>query len=105
MNNNLIFFVTTPSNEEAQKIAHHLVEHKLAACVNIISPITSIYWWNDTIEEDNEVFLLIKTTQSKAQQLIQTIEEIHTYDTPECIGIPIEKGSKKYLEWLNSVLK
>jgi periplasmic divalent cation tolerance protein len=99
-----IFLVTVPSIEEGKKIAKSLVENKLAACVNIIQNIFSIYNWKDNIEEDNEHLLLIKTTDEKSDLIVQKINEIHSYDTPECIGFKIEKGSEKYLEWIKEVV-
>ncbi len=102
---NFIYFCTTPTKEEAIKIAKYLVDKKIVACVNILENIISIYHWKDNIEEGNEFLLIIKTTEEKSKLLIQTIEEIHSYDTPECIGIKIENGSQKYLKWLEDVLK
>ncbi len=100
-----IFLVTVPTIEEGKKIARILVENKLAACVNMIQNIFSLYEWKGNIEEDNEHLLLIKTTDEKSDLIIQKINEIHSYDTPECIGIKIEKGSEKYLNWIKEVLK
>lgn len=104
-NNNYLFLVTAPSMEEARKIGHHVVENKIAACANLISEINSIYRWKGKIEEDMEVLLLIKTGEEKSDEVIAAIEEIHSYDTPECIGFKIDKGSKKYLKWLNKAVK
>ncbi len=100
-----IFLVTVPTIEEGKKIARILVENKLAACVNIIQNIFSIYKWKGNIEEDNEHILLIKTTDEKCDIIIQKINEIHSYDTPECIGFKIEKGSEKYLNWIKEVVE
>ena len=100
-----IFLVTVPTIEEGKKIARLLVENKLAACVNIIQNIFSIYKWKGNIEEDNEHILLIKTTDEKCEIIIQKINEIHSYDTPECIGFKIEKGSEKYLNWIKEVVE
>ncbi|MFX0031181.1 MAG: divalent-cation tolerance protein CutA [Candidatus Hodarchaeota archaeon] len=100
-----IFFVTVPNLEEGKKIAKHLVESKYAACVNIIQNILSIYRWKGRIEDANEHLLLIKTTERNSKQLIEKINEIHSYDTPECIGVEIEKGSEKYLNWIDENIK
>jgi len=100
-----IFLVTVPTIEEGKKIARILVENKLAACVNIIQNIFSIYKWKGNIEEDNEHILLIKTTDEKCDIIIQKISEIHTYNNPECIGFKIEKGSEKYLNWIKEVVE
>jgi len=100
-----IFLVTVPTIEEGKKIARILVENKLAACVNIIQNIFSIYKWKGNIEEDNEHILLIKTTDEKCDIIIQKISEIHSYNTPECIGFKIDKGSEKYLNWIKEVVE
>ncbi|MFX1280173.1 MAG: divalent-cation tolerance protein CutA [Promethearchaeota archaeon] len=99
-----LFIVTVPNIEEGQKIARNLVESKLAACVNIVKNIVSIYRWKGEIEEDNEHLLLIKTTEEKSDLLIQNIREIHSYENPECIGLKIEKGSNIYLNWIKDVV-
>ena len=100
--NNYLFLVTASSMEEARKIGRHVVENKIAACANLISNINSIYRWKGKIEEDAEILLLIKTVEEKADEVIAAIEKIHSYDTPECIGFKIDKGSKKYLKWLDT---
>ncbi|MFX1496851.1 MAG: divalent-cation tolerance protein CutA [Promethearchaeota archaeon] len=102
---NYLFFVTVPNLEEGKKLAKILVESRIVACVNIIQDILSIYRWKGNIEENNEYLLLIKTNDKKSNQLIEKINEIHSYDTPECIGIEIDKGSKKYLNWINESIK
>jgi len=99
-----IFTVTVPNIEEGKKIAKNLVESKLAACVNIIKDISSVYRWKGEIQEDNEHLLLIKTTEDKSESLIQKINAIHSYETPECIGFKVEKGSQKYLNWIKDVV-
>jgi len=103
--NQYIFLVTVPSIEEAKKIARILVESKLAACVNIIKDIFSIYKWKGNIQEDNEHILLIKTTDEKSDLIIQKIIEIHSYENPECVALKIEKGSEKYLNWIKEVVE
>ncbi len=104
MNQNYLFLSTVPNLEEGKKIAKILVENKIAACVNITQNICSIYQWKGKIEEDNELLLLIKTTENNSNQLIQKIKELHSYDTPEIIGLKIEKGSEKYLKWINEIV-
>jgi periplasmic divalent cation tolerance protein len=103
--NNFVFFVTVPTKKEGERIAEVLIERKLVACVNILNEIQSIYRWKGEVHQDNEFLLLIKTTEEKSDELIKTIEEIHSYETPECIGIRIQKGSKEYLKWINKVVK
>lgn len=100
-----LFLVTVPNLEEGKKIAHILVSNKLAACVNIIENVTSIYEWKGKIEENNECLLIIKTKKEKSEKLMQKVKEIHSYETPECIGLKIEKGLAKYLNWIEEVLQ
>ena len=99
-----IFFVTVPNIEEGKKIANILVESKLAACVNIIQNVISIYRWKGNIERENEMLLIIKTSENKCDLIIQKVREIHSYSNPECVGFKIEKGSKNYLDWINEVV-
>ena len=100
-----IFLVTVANIEEGKKIGKLLIENKLVACVNIIQNVYSIYKWKEEVVEDNEHLLLIKTTEENSEQLIQKINEIHGYETPECIGFKINKGSKDYLKWLSDVIE
>jgi len=95
-----IIYSTTGSIEEARKIACILVEEKLAACVNIIPKIESIYCWQGNIEEDNECIFLAKTTDKNIDKTIQKIKELHSYDVPDIVAIPITHGFKKYLDWV-----
>ena len=98
------FFVTVPNLEEGKKIANLLLESKLAACVNIIPNIVSIYWWEGKITKDNELLLIIKTNEKNCDSIIKKIGDIHSYSNPECVAFKIEKGSKKYLDWIDDVV-
>ena len=100
-----IFLVTVPNIEEGKIIAKELVESKVAACVNIIQNIFSIYEWKGKVEQDNEHLLLIKTTEENSEKIIHKIRKLHSYDEPECIGIKIEKGSESYLKWISDTVK
>ena len=95
-----IVFTTTASQGEAQKIAHTLVDRRLAACVNIISPIESVYRWQGKVESATEWLLLIKTTAARFEAVRDAIRELHSYDLPECIMLSIEDGSPEYLKWI-----
>ena len=92
---------TTETKEQAQTIAKHLVETKLAACVQITSPITSIYRWKGKVENTQEWLCLIKTRDDHYNKVEAAIKSLHPYETPEIIAVPIVKGSKEYLNWLD----
>ncbi len=101
------FIITTVSTEkEGRMIANELVQNKLAACVNIVPKVHSVYEWENQIQNDEELLLLIKTTKEREKDIYHTVESLHSYDTPELITIPINHGSQPYLQWLeNSVQK
>jgi periplasmic divalent cation tolerance protein len=96
----VIGLCTCGSDEEASRIANALVEARLAACVNILPPIRSIYRWQGQIETAAEVLLLIKTTEERFSALQQRIRDLHSYKTPEIIAVPIVAGLEKYLTWV-----
>ncbi|WP_193015256.1 divalent-cation tolerance protein CutA [Proteus sp. FME41] len=100
----IIAYSTVPNEMVANEIAHYLINEKLAACVNLIPNIKSIYYWNNKIIEDNEILMMIKSEKRKQQTLIDTLVEIHPYETPEVIIIPIENGFKGYLNWIHQSL-
>lgn len=92
---------TTANKEEAQKIAQYLVEQKLVACVQISGPIESTYRWKGKIEIANEWLCLIKTREDLFAKVESAIKKMHPYETPEIIAVPIVKGSKEYLKWID----
>jgi periplasmic divalent cation tolerance protein len=100
MTDKRIVLTTAGSPEEARRIAHGLVERRLAACVNISSPVQSVYRWKGEMETAQEYHLVIKTTQAAFPKLRQALAELHAYETPECILIAIEDGSVDYLKWI-----
>ncbi len=98
--------VTAVGNEdEAEKISQMVVEKRLAGCAQVIGPITSIYWWKGKIERAEEWLCLIKSRADLYQELESTILEVHSYENPEILAIPVINGSKRYLAWLESELK
>ena len=98
----IIVLTTCNSSEIASSIAESLVSNKLAACVNIINDVESVYQWQGKIEHDKEILLIIKTQQSLYSQLEQAIQELHDYELPEIIAVPINTGEKNYLNWIQS---
>ena len=95
---------TTETKEQAQTIAQHLVERKLAACVQITGPITSIYRWKGKVENTQEWLCQIKTQDDLYNKVEAAIKSLHPYETPEIIAVPIIKGSKEYLSWIEDEL-
>jgi periplasmic divalent cation tolerance protein len=95
---------TTETKKEAQKIAQYLVEQKLAACVQITGPIESTYRWKEKVETTGEWLCLIKTRKNLYKEVKIAIKKLHSYETPEIIALPIVKGSKEYLNWLDNSL-
>ncbi len=96
-----IMLVTAGSRQEADAIAESLIQAKLAACVNLL-PVFSIYTWQGTIHRDEEWQLLIKSERSRFSELEAKIRELHSYDVPEIIVLPIVAGSQPYLQWISS---
>lgn len=105
MTDKRIVLSTAGSEEEARKIARYLVERQVAACVNIVPRIESIYRWQGKIESSREWLLLIKTTAANFSQVRDAIGELHSYDLPECIALSIEDGSADYLRWIEESVK
>lgn len=100
MENPLLVFVTVSSQKEGERIGQKLVEKKLAACVNIIPHLYSIYSWKGNVEQDGELLLLIKTMPDRLNALIEKIKNIHSYDVPEILAIPTVQGNSDYINWV-----
>ena len=105
MTDKRIVLSTAGSEDEARKLARHLVEQQLAACVNIVPRVESIYRWQGKVESSQEWLLLIKTSAEKFPAVRDAIRELHSYDLPECIALTIEDGSPDYLKWLADSVK
>lgn len=99
MTDKLLVLTTAGSENEAVQIAQNLVERKLAACVNVIPRVHSVYRWEGKVEQAEEYLLLIKTVKAREEQVRAAIRELHTYDLPECVAISIESGGAEYLKW------
>lgn len=105
MTDKRIVLSTAGSEEEARRIARHLVEEQLAACVNIVPQIESIYRWQGKVESSQEWLLMIKTTSERFASVRDAIRAMHSYELPECIAISVEDGSAAYLEWIGQSVK
>jgi periplasmic divalent cation tolerance protein len=99
----IIVWVTCGSEEEAVKIAYSLVEERLAACVNIVSPVRSIYRWEGKIWDEREWILIIKTQKKRFEELEKKVKSFHSYSVPEIISLPIVEGASSYLKWLKQM--
>ena len=97
----IIVFMTAANGEEAARLADMLVGAHLAACVQIMPEMESVYRWQGKIERQSEVLLLVKTTRVKFDELEREVRALHSYDTPEIIAVPVITGSAPYLDWLN----
>ena len=95
-----LILCTVPDKETALAIARRLVDESLAACVNITSPVTSVYRWQGKLESSDEQLLLIKTTQASYPRLEKRLRALHPYELPEIIAVPVEQGLNEYLEWV-----
>ena len=95
-----LVFVTAGNQEQAALIAHALVGDRLAACVNLLGPIRSIYRWQDAVQDESEYLMLIKTRANMVARVERKVRELHSYEVPEVIAVTIAGGSKPYLDWL-----
>jgi periplasmic divalent cation tolerance protein len=98
-----VIFITVPNVAEGTKIAEALVTDKLAACVNQIGGILSLFWWEGKVQRESEVLLMAKTAARNIDKLISRVKELHSYTTPEVIALPIERGNADYLKWIDDV--
>ena len=100
----IVVFITTASGEEAARLADMLVGARLAACVQILPEIESVYRWEGKIERQSETLLLAKSTRKKFEELERQVRMIHSYETPEIVAVSIAEISEPYLNWLNESL-
>jgi periplasmic divalent cation tolerance protein len=105
MTDKRIVLSTAGSEDEARKIARHLVEHQLAACVNIVPQIESVYRWEGKVESSREWLLIVKTTAARFPAVREALKHQHSYELPECIAVGIEDGSAEYLDWIKRSVK
>lgn len=105
MTDKKLVLTTCGSLEEARTLAHTLVERQLAACINITPEVESVFRWQGKVETATEWLLVIKTTAGAIDRLRETLDELHSYDVPECIEIGIEDGNAAYLEWIGESVR
>jgi periplasmic divalent cation tolerance protein len=98
----IVVLTTLPDRNKAKAFARALVEEKLAACVNIVPGLTSIYRWKGAVHEDPEVLCVVKTTRARLTKLKQRLKSLHPYDVPELLALPVTAGSESYLQWLEA---
>lgn len=96
---------TTASKGEAERIARALLEKRLAACVQIVGPIESLYWWQGTINKSEEWLCLAKSTLGLFSKIEETIKALHSYEVPEILAVPVVAGSENYLRWLHEQVR
>ncbi|MFC2025376.1 divalent-cation tolerance protein CutA [Chloroflexota bacterium] len=101
----VVILITTGTEEEAHKIAKVLLNQKKIACVNIVPRVNSFFWWEGKIDSDQESLLIIKTKASLLNEIVNLVREVHSYDIPEIIALPIVGGNPAYLQWIGKEVK
>ena len=101
MSERQVVLMTAGSQQEADRIAETLVGEGLAACVNIVRGVTSVYHWQGEIQRDREWLLIAKTRREFLEELVERVHELHSYEVPEVIALPLSDGSERYLRWLD----
>jgi periplasmic divalent cation tolerance protein len=104
MTDKLLVLSTASSQAEASRIAEELVERRLAACVNVIGRIQSFYRWEDKLQRAEEYLMIIKTDRANEEKVREAIRELHSYELPEFITVPVEGGTAEYLSWMDSCI-
>jgi periplasmic divalent cation tolerance protein len=102
----VIVLITVPNLAAAEKVSQSLLDSHLAACVNIVPQVVSLYWWQGAVQQDGELLLVVKTRASLFQdRLVPAVQAVHPYEVPEIIALPILMGSPGYLNWLDESLE
>ena len=96
-----LVLITTSDDEEARLIADMLLGQRKIACANIVSGLTSLFWWRDKVDRETESLLMVKTRSDCLERLVELVKEVHSYENPEIISLPIVGGSADYLEWID----
>jgi len=101
----IVIFITTSHKKEAQRIAEQLIKNRLAACVNIVNNIESVFWWQARVDKAKEVLLLIKSKRQNFKKIVKLVKSLHSYEVPEIIALPIVGGEEKYLKWIDESVR
>lgn len=101
----IVVFITASTKKEAKAIAQALIKRKLAACVNIVAKVDSLFWWQGKVDRAAEALLIVKTKKQLLPGLIRQVKALHSYTCPEIIALPIVWGEKGYLEWIDASVK
>jgi len=97
----LVVFITVSGEEEGRKIARLLVGERMAACVNILPGVDSVFWWKGKIDSEQESLLIVKTKAALFPEVVDLVKSAHSYEVPEIVAMPIVAGNEDYLEWLD----
>lgn len=100
INQHALLYVTAASREQALSLGRRLVEERLAACANILERMTSVYFWKDQLEQSEEAVLLLKTRRELVEPVIARVRELHSYDCPCVLALPIQAGNPQFLQWI-----
>ncbi|MFC2019988.1 divalent-cation tolerance protein CutA [Chloroflexota bacterium] len=101
----IVVLITCSSSGEAERISRALLEGKQVACVNNMPGVSSLFWWQGSLDSSQENLLIAKTRATRLPEIIRLVEEIHSYDVPEIIALPIIGGNQDYLDWIDSIVK
>ena len=97
----IVLFITTATIGEAKRISKALLNQRKVACVNIVPKVSSLFWWQEKLDSAQESLLIIKTKASQLNEIVRLVKELHSYDVPEIIALPIVGGNQDYLEWID----
>ena len=102
---NIVIFITTKDMDEADKISLALVQEKLAACVNIVKGVQSVFWWEGKVDYCEETLMIVKSEQKLFDRILKKVKSLHSYSVPEVIALPIAEGNPDYLKWINESVR